>query len=92
MAAGRVATAVPSHRHRRREEDKLLGLNRYTADNLLRAILYRSTARGEARIRWPVAADSRRDGAIVAKDNGNNRDATGKVSGHDTKTDALTSR
>ena len=66
------------------EEGGLLRLNRDTADNLLRAMLYRSTARGEARIRWPVAADSRRDGAIIAKDNTNNRDATGEVSTRDT--------
>ena len=72
-----------------REEDKLLGLNRYTADNLLRAKLNRSNASGEARIRWPVAADSQRDGAIVAIDNGNNRDAIGRVSNHGTTTNAL---
>ena len=70
-------------------EGGLLRLNRNTADNLLRAMLYRSTARGKARIRWPVAADSQRDGAIVAIDNGNNRDAIGRVSNHGTKTNAL---
>ena len=89
MAAGRMAEAIPSHRHRGRKEDKLLGLNRYTADNLLRAILNRSNASGKARIRWPVAADSQRDGAIVAIDNGNNRDAIGRVSNHGTTTNAL---
>ena len=46
-------------------------------------MLYRSTARGKARLRWPVAADSRRDGAIIAKDNNNDNDAAGKDSNHD---------
>ena len=64
-------------------EGGLLRLNRNTADNLLRAMLYRSTARGKASIRWPVAADSRRDGAIVAKHNNNDRDAAGEDSSHD---------
>ena len=57
--------------------------------DVLRAILNRSNASGKARIRWPVAADSQRDGAIVAIDNDNNRDAIGTVSDNDTKTSVL---
>ena len=45
--------------------------------NMLMAIKNRSSARGEARIRWPVAADSQRDGAIIAKIDKPTTDATG---------------
>ena len=74
--ASRTSTAEPGWHHRC-ERTGSSGSTDYTADNLLMANKNRSSARGKARIRWPVAADSRRDGAIVAKIDKSTTDATG---------------
>ena len=72
-----LASAAEPGCHHRCERTGTSGSTEYTADNLLMANKNRSSARGKARIWWPVAADSRRDGAILAKIDKSTTDATG---------------